>query len=165
MFRTLNEMLTKCTIPTPLSIDGQAKQIISCKIHLKQSTLEVGTKNQRMCHLQATLANWQTSNRASPMQASRLAIIVPEAKLSIASGVTMSMATIHLHIDKHLSGYSTHPAVLDSCLHGGLALVPQGSLEHASKTQVPRGLGIYMILDPLVSTSDVYVIIQVDKVV
>ena len=163
MSRTLNEMLTKCTIPNPLSIGGQDEQIISCKIHLQQCTLEVGTRHHKVRHLQATLANWQRFGYASPMKAHQLAIIVPRRKLSIAMGVAISTATIHLHIDRHVSGYSIHPAALDGCLHGGLALVPQDMLEHARKTQVPRGLDVYMVLNPLVSTPDAYVIIQLDK--
>ena len=161
VFRTLNEMMTKCTIPTPLSIGKQAEQVLSCKINLQQCTIEVGTR--QICHLQATIANWQSLNRASTIEARHLATIIPEDKPSFVREVAMSMAIIDLHLDEHLSGYMIHPAALDSCLHGGLALVPQDSLEHARKTQVPRGLGVYMILNPLITTADAYVIIQVDK--
>ena len=163
VLRTLTEMMTKCTIPIPLSIGKQAEQVLSCKINLQQCTIEVGTRHHKMCHLRATMANWQLFNRAPTVQARHLATIVPEDKPSTATEVAMSMATIDLRLDEHLSGYMIHPAALDSCLHGGLALVPQDSLEHARKTQVPKGLGVYMILNPLITTADAYVIIQVDK--
>ena len=163
VFRTLNGMLANCTIPTPLSIGAQAKQIISCKLHLQQCTLEVGTRQHKLRHLQATLLQRQTLERVLPMETSKVAMIVLERKLSNTMEIAKSMATVHLHIDKHLSGYLTHPAVLDSCLHGGLALVPQGTLEHAHKTQIPTGLAAYILRKPLVLTSNAYVIIQVHK--
>ena len=161
--RTVIEMMTKCTIPTALSIGKQAEQVLSCKINLQQCTVEVGTRHHTICHLQATMANWQSFNRASTIEARHLATIVPKDKPLFAREVAMSMAIIGLHLDEHLSGYMIHPAALDSCLHGGLALVPQDSLEHARKTQVPRGLGVYMILNPLITMADAYVIIQVCK--
>lgn len=153
--RALNQSLELCTIPIPLALNAASQKLAKCSINHASSVLEVssGGPMSLNIHFSCYVRHGVTSSSSIAIEArsprhSKKTVLRLLAPFSVHF-TTICCASVHMHIDAHISGFLAHPAIVDSCLHIGALVATHNALSSSSSVYIPVAFKAFVVFGPL----------------